>query len=726
VSAPFSPLTHYILEKDCAFTMSERPGSVLEIRQEGYVILWDEWIDPETGEVRESDCSMMSHDDVRKGDQFGTLRVVRRPKVSVSFVGGVLRQDRSQDEVRRMILRKAFAVSVEDMIARGDLRDRRADFERNAEAIAHDAKRLDQRWARDRSGLPQTRGMAKTKVVMGELGYTESGRQIFDWYRRWRSAGENGLFDSYRCCGSGSRYTEEERNICEKIIGRRLDEERCSISSIVTSVQAFMRLLNKRRARQISPQGPLAIPGYRYVWSLINEMAPVEHAIRTRGLKVAYKNMHGVGVGVTTSRALERVETDEYTVDLMVLFRDSGILENLLPWQKLQWGLDGGPKRVTISAAIDVHTRCIVAMKIVPEGARHTLRDTVEMIYTNKKPLSDAAGCELSWEQFGKPEEICMDRGPKYTADDAYSLLSSLGVTNMGAPAGLPWLRPFIERIFQTLHKTLLHRLSGRTFSDVVAKGDNDAEARATVTLDEFLPLLVRWIVDMYHTTPHPGLNQTTPQTAWRRAIGDCKLKALSSREMRLVFGTRLTRKAGPHGLLAMHVNYLTKAFEKVALKKRLGFVEFAYWRGDVGAIEVKLGGDTWMTVTAADERWIGKDHIDLEEWLAQRDPIDPVEQAAHDQAVVDIDAISHRKKKLRNMIASSPTPEEFEKLEELFTRHTDTADRRNAAPAKMSLFGDEVVPSHAAAPVSARPETNPETNRDESSDVISVDDLME
>jgi hypothetical protein len=77
-------------------------------------------------------------------------------------------------------------------------------------------------------------------------------------------------------------------------------------------------------------------------------------------------------------------------------------------------------------------------------------------------------------------------------------------------------------------------------------------------------------------------------------------------------------------------------------------------------------------------------------------------------------------------MIASSPTPEEFEKLEELFTRHTDTADRRNAAPAKMSLFGDEVVPSHAAAPVSARPETNPETNRDESSDVISVDDLME
>lgn len=321
MSAPFSPLTHYILEKDCAFTMSERPGSVLEIRQEGYVILWDEWIDPETGEVRESDCSMMSHDDVRKGDQFGTLRVVRRPKVSVSLVGGVLRQDRSQDEVRRMILRKAFAVSVEDMIARGDLRDRRADFERNAEAIAHDAKRLDQRWARDRSGLPQTRGMAKTKVVMGELGYTESGRQIFDWYRRWRSAGENGLFDSYRCCGSGSRYTEEERNICEKIIGRRLDEERCSISSIVTSVQAFMRLLNKRRARQISPQGPLAIPGYRYVWSLINEMAPVEHAIRTRGLKVAYKNMHGVGVGVTTSRALERVETDEYTVDLMVLFR---------------------------------------------------------------------------------------------------------------------------------------------------------------------------------------------------------------------------------------------------------------------------------------------------------------------------------------------------------------------------------------------------------------------
>ena len=99
---------------------------------------------------------------------------------------------------------------------------------------------------------------------------------------------------------------------------------------------------------------------------------------------------------------------------------------------------------------------------------------------------------KFGWPMGGAAEAIVFDRGDKYITDDAYDILADLGITNLGAPAGKPWLKPYIERVFRTVHSDLLLRFSGRAFSNVVERGENDAGARATLTLEACLKLRCR------------------------------------------------------------------------------------------------------------------------------------------------------------------------------------------------------------------------------------------
>ena len=93
------------------------------------------------------------------------------------------------------------------------------------------------------------------------------------------------------------------------------------------------------------------------------------------------------------------------------------LFDLLSPGEQIALGLTGKPCRVVISAAIDVHTRCVVGMNIVPEKHRSPLRDTLEVIYLDKGSISDAAGYTHTWSQGGMVETIVLDRGSNYISD---------------------------------------------------------------------------------------------------------------------------------------------------------------------------------------------------------------------------------------------------------------------------------------------------------------------
>lgn len=671
------------LEKDCEFALQRRSGKVVELRKEGYLIRWDEYVNPQTGECLVSETNVLPYEAIALENDNGTLRILRRPKAAMPRAGGVRRDLRTEREVARMQLKKAYVQAAAALITKGELRNIRDDFERLKDRIAIEGEARHRRRLAKAEGSKRRRSMARKAPAAGVkrevFEYPDpNGRTFFKWYRAWKAQGDEGLFDNYRKCGGTSRYSEELRRFTGQVLEGLIDQERPHLGSLVESVQATIHDENKRREQLPVPQGKLEVPGYGYIRNRILDIAPFDHAIRSHGFDVAYRDLHAVGVGVKTSRALERVEIDEYTVDLMVLMKDTPFFDDLSKSEKLFIGLNGKPQRVTLSAAIDVHTRCLLALQIVPEKHENTLRSTVELIYLDKTSISDAAGCECRWEQFGAPEEIVLDRGAKYVSNEAYEILAALGITNLGAPAGKPWLKPYIERVFRTLHSDLLARLPGRTFSNVVAKGENDPERRASLKLEDFLFWLVRWVVDAYHTKHHAALGMT-PAQAWNLAVMQSAPRAITSSEMRLAFGTRVPRKLTRTGIRAMYIDYQSEALMTLCLGQREQDIEVAWWPSDVGAIEVRIGNGEWLTVPAANKDWIGKTDVDLIAWLSAQEDVDAAARETRLRTISMINEMSGQMKILRKLVAQQRTPEELLRTEAKFARHVVTAERQHA-----------------------------------------------
>ncbi|GLQ56565.1 hypothetical protein [Devosia nitrariae] len=69
-------------------------------------------------------------------------------------------------------------------------------------------------------------------------------------------------------------------------------------------------------------------------------------------------------------------------------------------------------------------------------------------------------------------------------------------------PAKSPTARARHERLYRTLHDMLISRYSGRSFENVVVKGDYDSEANAVLDYEELGRAIVRFIVDVYHLAP--------------------------------------------------------------------------------------------------------------------------------------------------------------------------------------------------------------------------------
>ncbi|MCU9847817.1 hypothetical protein OEZ60_07335 [Defluviimonas sp. WL0024] len=695
MAAPFKTQVKVLLEKDCEFQIGIRKGRVLELRKEGYLTFWEEWSDPDTGECHESTAGLISYDAIVTENNYGKLKILKRPLARPLDPKQVRRCERVSVEIARMRFKKQYVFAIQEMLDKGELKLIRDDFDAHVISIVAQGTKRYHEYLAAKSTRESKRGGAKVRKSRKEIEQAvefhqgfKSGHTFWKWYWQWRIDGDDGLFDSYRNCGKYKRYNDATEAFVCKILDRLFDQERVTIKSLVESVQAAIDAENERRERLPVPAAKLKMVGYDYVLGHIKDRAPVDHAIRKHGWDKAYKDLHTLGMGIETSRALERVEADEYTVDLFVLMESTSLFDHLPESIKRILELDGTARRVTLSAAIDVHTRCLLALQIVPQAVESPLRHTLEMIYTDKSPIADAAGAKFNWPMAGAPETIVLDRGAHYIEDDAYDILAYLGITNLGAPAGKPWLKPFIERVFRTIHDDLLLRFSGRAFSNVVERGENDAEERATLTLEAFLGWLVRWTVDAYHTKRHPALGMS-PAQAWAKAVSVCETRYLTSNEMREAFGVRMRRKLSRSGLRVAHLDYQADAVMEEFLKSSASDFEILRWDGDIGTISVRADDGPWTSVTACDEMWIGKTDTDLRVWLNERSAQEEDERIARRNFINNVNSESYRLKRLAGLIPLPKTRAELAKDIERLMRHADTAERRHAAGRYRDLLAD-------------------------------------
>jgi putative transposase len=125
------------------------------------------------------------------------------------------------------------------------------------------------------------------------------------------------------------------------------------------------------------------------------------------------------------------------------------------------------------------------------------------------------------WPVRGIPDLLVMDNGMDLHADAVETMTYEMGIEQQFCGVADPAMKGAIERLFRTLSADLFHQLPGTVFANTAQRRDYPAEKLAALDLETFVRVLVRWIVDVYHVTPHRGLDGRTPLSVWQMEESD-------------------------------------------------------------------------------------------------------------------------------------------------------------------------------------------------------------
>ncbi|CDZ27008.1 Integrase [Neorhizobium galegae bv. officinalis] len=317
----------------------------------------------------------------------------------------------------------------------------------------------------------------------------------------------------------------------------------------------------------------------------------------------------------------ERVEFDDWNVDGITLMKETGAWL-LLPARFqtiLEQASADKPQRLWFVGAIDAATGMPLALKGTRNPCASAVVEALEMVMSDKTHISDLAGAKTPWTAKVRPENVFTDNGTPYIADltrEAF-LMSSVSLTR--PPAGQAWKRPFIESLFKTFAKDLMSYFDGRTFSNVVERRDYDSVANATLIIDEFMIVVIRWLCDVFVNTPSARLNGLTPNEAWELKKRTYPMRPVPGRhEKRHIFGTKKDKPIRSEGIILHGVPYNSDELQSYRRKhgsKKLFPVRFH--PRDLESISVSTE-DGWLIVKNCLEM---PPYICIEEWyLAKKE----------------------------------------------------------------------------------------------------------
>lgn len=254
------------------------------------------------------------------------------------------------------------------------------------------------------------------------------------------------------------------------------------------------------------------------------------------------------------------------------------------------------------------------------------------------------------------------------------------------------------ERVFHTASINLMERLVGRTFGSSKARGDYPAKDRAALDVEDLAFALVRWVVDIYHNTPHEGLGGRTPLEQWeadmrdgnypRRAMPDARTK-------RLAFGIRFSRTLSKAGVMVMGVRYNTATIGAGFVQGGHRAVDVRWDPENLGAIEIDIDG-VWYEAPAVFDRFDG---VDVHTWMKARRSLRARsasrknwDQQTVFKALDDIESMVAHKSAAFGLLDRTMSKEDLERFERELFSSFEVASGTKLRPADDG-YGQEIEP---------------------------------
>lgn len=400
---------------------------------------------------------------------------------------------------------------------------------------------------------------------LGRVG-KNGERKEFDYpgpttLREWMAAFEaknykkKAFRPEYRNCGNRNQIDPIVAAIIQREARGYASRAKPTVSDIYERVIDRIDKVNRGR----EPHDALWV-SERAVRRRVRQLHPVFVDSGRLGIDVARRKYMPVGQGLETVdgleplRRMDRVEMDDWEMDLFALLNTKQVLDRLSPEARKKAQQVDRAARCTVTWAIDVATRCIVGLNVSPNapscagsrGALHTM-------LVDKSPMAKAAKTLCEWTMFAKPREIATDGGPVFLGD-FHETAEQLGIDHRYA-GGDPRRRGHVEASFRQL-KRFCRKFTGQAFANVVMRGDYDSSRCASLLAQNLEKLIIKFIVDDYHQRPHDELGGARPQTVWEQA-GNELIAPPDHVRRRIAFGIRLKdRTIDAAGVTFLHIQY--------------------------------------------------------------------------------------------------------------------------------------------------------------------------
>lgn len=323
-----------------------------------------------------------------------------------------------------------------------------------------------------------TKGLGASLSTLYRLvgWYLASGRQAQVLIPR--------VFRFGRC---SNQLEERKAEALQTALLRYLDMKRPSIATI------YDRMKTDCVEQKFDP------PSLSTLKRKIRMVHPKELVSSRHGLKAAKDMYKGLSSKAPTgNRPLERVEMDHTPVNLLAV----------LP--------SGRRIRLYLTAILDLYSRMVIGLYLGPGGPSHYgLGLALYSMMTPKDPLLRRLGLSLEWPAFGKPKVIGTDSAVEFSGSYYYNICLSEDIQIKKRVRNDPASGGFIERLMGRAAMAM-ELFPGKTFENVLAKGEYDSESEASMEYAEVLRAFVLYF-HKYHHSPHSGLRGRTPLSVFKK-----------------------------------------------------------------------------------------------------------------------------------------------------------------------------------------------------------------
>ncbi len=194
--------------------------------------------------------------------------------------------------------------------------------------------------------------------------------------------------------------------------------------------QVLGGLHRKNKSRRNEGKTELYVPSVRTIERRISNFDKFELSVLRDGYDRARQKHASISGGYRAQFIGERIEIDEWEVDLITWLTDLGIIDMLD--KSVVEQIPRGRRWVCV--AIDCATKAVLALRIANNGSADEIRQLISMISIDKTEFARSAGAVSNWDQHCGIQTLAADTGFAY-ANDITEWITDLGAIFAFAPA---------------------------------------------------------------------------------------------------------------------------------------------------------------------------------------------------------------------------------------------------------------------------------------------------